>query len=342
MEPPEHAAASMTAKLPSVVNPTVARFMEVFHPYATKRLIEVHEKNLRFVHYTSAAVAHEIIEKKKVWMRQASCMNDYLEIEHGLDCVAAAYRGDHGQRLKAFLDGKFPGISQEIEKKYDEIQPKLRFETYITCLSEHAGEGFEEEDKYGRLSMWRAYGRGTGVALVMDQSALWETTTQLGIFTTPVAYLDDVSFAEQMGILATNLEANADFLASIGRDVVRDSVVNAFATAAVSTKHPGFKEEREWRVVQMATTGFPCPLEKPIKVISGAPQQVLLIDLAGQAPTSMPSLTVPSLLDRLIIGPTAFPIPQHRAFGRALWEAGIADPWGKIVVSHLPLRTWSA
>lgn len=40
--------------------------------------------------------------------------------------------------------------------------------TYITCLSEH----LSNEDNYGRLSMWRAYGHSTGIALIISPNFL--------------------------------------------------------------------------------------------------------------------------------------------------------------------------
>ena len=117
-------------------------------------------------------------------------MNDYLEIEHGLTCLAEAYKGDHGIRLKSFIDKKFPGLSVEIEQNFNAWQHGLRHETFVTCLSEHAGPGLEKEDEHGRLSMWRAYGRRKGVAMVVNQAPIWMTSTALGLFTSPVAYLD--------------------------------------------------------------------------------------------------------------------------------------------------------
>src|SRR6266853_1802850 len=38
---------------------------------------------LRCVHYTSAEAALSIIESKRIWMRNATCMTDYREVKHG-------------------------------------------------------------------------------------------------------------------------------------------------------------------------------------------------------------------------------------------------------------------
>lgn len=313
-------------------------YMRVFHPYATKRAATAYQQNLRFAHYTSSAVGLEVLRNKQVWMRQVSCMTDYMEVDHGLNCIDATLFSERGNRLGKFLNSLYPGLFEEIVAKYRASKQLLRSETFITCLSEHAGKGYEDEDQYGRLSMWRAYGRTTGIALIVNQSMLWNVSAQLGIFTSPVAYLTDVEFAEQADVLASTLEANADFLNAIGREQVRDSLVNSLTTAAVSTKHPGFKEEREWRIVRMPTFPINCPLERPTKVINGVPQEVLLLDLSGAAPLSMPDFQIPSILDRVIIGPTELASSQQRAFARALEAAGVKDSAARVEASGIPLR----
>jgi hypothetical protein len=50
----------------------------------------------------------------------------------------------------------------------------LALRTFVACFSEHGGTNWDasdrdhQEDAFGRLSMWRAYGRGSGVALVLN------------------------------------------------------------------------------------------------------------------------------------------------------------------------------
>ena len=62
----------------------------IFMPYAHRQRNNAYEKNtkagdapelasLRFVHYTSAEAALNIIRTKRIWMRNAVCMADYRE-----------------------------------------------------------------------------------------------------------------------------------------------------------------------------------------------------------------------------------------------------------------------
>ena len=51
----------------------------------------------------------------------------------------------------------------------------IRLNTYITCVSEHQ----DSEDKHGRLSMWRAFGGGTGtrVGIVFEEDSVLDVVT---------------------------------------------------------------------------------------------------------------------------------------------------------------------
>ena len=62
----------------------VALKMEsIFMPYATARREVIRKANGRFVHYTSAENAIKILYTKQIWMRNARCMADYMEVAHG-------------------------------------------------------------------------------------------------------------------------------------------------------------------------------------------------------------------------------------------------------------------
>jgi hypothetical protein len=60
----------------------------IFTPHAVKQMQgffkkQAEQTQARFVHYTSAAAALSIIEKKRLWMRNVTCMADYSEVRHG-------------------------------------------------------------------------------------------------------------------------------------------------------------------------------------------------------------------------------------------------------------------
>src|SRR5579859_6522232 len=64
------------------------RLESIFMPYATRQRDAHHRKQAgRFVHYTSAEAALNIIKSKRLWMRNTVCMADYREVQHGFDIL---------------------------------------------------------------------------------------------------------------------------------------------------------------------------------------------------------------------------------------------------------------
>ena len=205
----------------------------------------VKSKGTRFVHYTHADAAMNILRTKQVWMRKTSCMDDFMEVQHGLECLLAAYGSSQGDRFKSALDGIFPNISGEIEQLFNGWIPHFQIDTYITCVSEHA----DAEDTFGRLSMWRTYKDAPGVALVLNNKAFLSPSNALKAYTSPVSYLTNDAFCSELGKIADSIESDSAFLSKQDRQAIVGYVFNAFKFAVLCSKHPGFHEEREWRVV---------------------------------------------------------------------------------------------
>ena len=314
--------------------PNQLRLLKIFHPHAMEKINAVSGKNTRFVHYTSASAAMKIIETKTFWMRKTSCMNDFMEVDHGLRCLDAAYSGEIRERLQATLNGIFYGIANEIEELFRGWVLDLRTNAYITCFSEH----LDTEDMHGRLSMWRAYSESTGVALVVNKTLLLSESAPLKIATSPVAYLDDTNFRIEFERVVDRIGANTDFLRTFGREAIVRSVFNAFKFAALCTKHPGFIEEKEWRVIYMPTMAKSEHLGKDIEVIRGTPQPVYKIPLKNIPEEGLVGIEIPEILDRIIIGPTEYPAAIQDAFETLLADAGVEDPKSRVCVSGLPLR----
>jgi hypothetical protein len=107
--------------------------------------------------------------------------------------------------------------------------------------------------------------------------------------------------------------------------------------AVLSTKHPGFAEEREWRILYSPTTEPSKHLTKDIQVVGGVPQPIFKIPLRD-IPEAGIAAAIPKLLDRIIIGPTQYPLAQYEAFFELLTEAGVQDPGAKLHISDIPLR----
>ena len=235
--------------VPATLTEEHLRLLQVFHPYAWQKYHRTVEQRTRFVHYTSADTVMRIFQTQEVRMRNATCVNDFMEINHGFDCLQSAYKSNK-EKLQAILDGLFPGFCTKLEERFNEWLPHFRSDTYIACVSEHGSEeSGDEEDEIGRLSMWRAYGGITGVAVVMNGAPFLGSSSALNAYTSPVAYFSEASFGREFSKLLDGFAANAEMLGTLGEEQVLRNIFEAFRCALVCTKHPGFREEREWRVI---------------------------------------------------------------------------------------------
>jgi hypothetical protein len=109
--------------------------------------------------------------------------------------------------------------------------------------------------------------------------------------------------------------------------------------AMLCTKHPGFHEEREWRVFHSPAMEPSDKLIKEVRTIAGIPQTIYKVPLRNFPEEGFTGLAIPEFLDRIIIGPTQYPAALFDAFRAILSEAGIQDPDNRIYLSDIPVRT---
>lgn len=308
---------------------------QVFLADAHERVLAAVGKTQRFVYYTQAATAVQIVRNEQIWMRKASCMNDFMEVQYGLEKLAQAYNSSTGGLLKDYLEANFAGITEEVERLFNGWAPRLIEETYLTCVSEHLGG---REDLLGRLSMWRAYGGSTGVALVLNNTAMVSESDALKAYSSPVEYLDQDAFDARFQAFVARVLAVRDLLQQIGKEQVLNWLVHTFRFWVLCTKHPGFSEEREWRIVHNPTWDPSKRLVRAIEVVGNVPQPVFKIPLQNVPEEGLFGLAIPELLDRVIIGPTEYPNAVRESFIDLLEQAGVPGPEKRVFVSDIPLR----
>ncbi|UCI32542.1 DUF2971 domain-containing protein [Mesorhizobium sp. B4-1-4] len=306
----------------------------IFHPVAVEQYMKVLAAKTRFVHYCSAETAFHIIRSKKMRLRNATVMNDFMEIEHGTRCLRAAWNSANGERFRAVVDGVFEGIAEELTGLLNGWVPLFGKETFISCLSEHG----DDEDDLGRLSMWRAYGGPAGVAVVLNPEPFYSTSTVLGAVSSPVAYLDEGEFSAQFDRVTKGIETHSALLKGQGRQALINSLFAAFRFAVLCTKHPGFREEREWRIIFDPRFSTSHKLERSVELIRGVPQVVHSIPFKDYPEDGFVGAELPKLINRIIIGPTEFPDQLREATIALLQEASVPDAEKKVVCSTIPLR----
>lgn len=316
------------------IPPEALKFTGLLMPHMVQRQSSMRRRNARFVHYTTAEVAASILRNNNVWMRNLVTMNDFAEVEHGKSCLFPAYKSNAGIKLRNFLNEIEENLDKRLEDLFNGWLNNLEYKTFITCFSEHR----DSEDFLGRLSMWRAYGGSNGVALVFKNGPFLSPTDALKAYSSPVAYLDQGRFEEIFSDTVDALLYEAEFIKSLGSQALLDGLFYAFKFAVLCTKHPGFREEREWRIIYSPDFELSSHIKMDIEIVRGVPQQVCKIPLSNIPDEGLEGVDIPSLLDRVIIGPTDNQLPMLHAFRTILADCGIEDPDSKIFVSSIPLR----
>ena len=310
------------------------RIGSIFSPDAAKRRQQM--TNGRLVHYTTAENALKIIQSRNVWMRNTKCMNDYMEVEYGFDRLTRFF-AVHKQIFFASLEPCAAGVAEEAVKLFDDYLDRIRAHTYIACISEH----LSSEDDHGRLSMWRAYGsRAVGVALVVNSAPFMSTSDALRAWSSPVSYMTEEEFHREMTQVIENIRSEQEYLRSITRAQLIGAIYNMLLFHATCSKHPGFAEEREYRVIHTPKISPSALVTASIQTIGGVPQNIYKIPLMN-FPHEGLSLEIPIIVNRVIIGPSDYPIPIYDAFVDELQRAGMTDAASRVVISNIPLRTAS-
>ena len=263
-------------------------------------------------------------------------MNDYNEMRHGLRCLVEAFGTEAGQAFNSALNACYPDLAVELDAKFTAAVPSLLEHTYITCVSEHS----DDEELYGRLSMWRAYGSSTGVAFVFNNGPFVRPSNAHQIWTTPVNYIDQHGVRGQVQKIAEKMFAERALLMQLSREALLDAVFRTLIFAVVSSKHEGFKEEREWRVVHFPTIWPSDPDRLPLDQVSlgGMPQPIFKIPFCDYPEHDFYGATIPDLFNRVIVGPTQFPVAIRIALAQMLGQAGVENALDRVHCSDVTLR----
>ena len=310
--------------------------MGVFNPKAMGRYETLHANRDRLVHYTSAENAMKIISAETIWLRNTNCMSDYAEISLGFGCLQRFF-GDQSklQRFVSAVDTCYPNLGADALSHVNNWLPEIQTNTYICSVSEHD----PKEDVIGRLSMWRAFGQSTQAraAIVMNVPDPF-ATEGLHLTLLPVEYTDYDEVEARLEQTIQDVNANVLFLQSWPRDRLLQVIFTFLSSIAVCSKHIGYREEREWRGIYLPNY-FPSNLIKPsTQTVGGIPQIVYEIPLKEDPANDVVGTGIPALVERIIVGPSMYPLPMWMAFVDALKKAGVPDPDKRVFLSNIPIR----
>jgi len=313
---------------------TTLEALRAIWPDMASRFEDARRTGINFVHYTSAQAAMSMVNGKSVWLRNASCMNDYGEIEFGIDKIINFFGRPVSKDFWETIDSCHASLSEEIKRAYDNWRFDLSGRTYMLCLSEHD----KKRDFLGRLSMWRAYGGRRGIAIVVNSEPLLRESDVVGAYTFPVFYLDNEGILRIFHGIMERTKLAKKYIAATDRDSVHYFTLWLLQTLSFSLKHPAFAEEKEWRIVYRPNQGRSDHLLEKNVLINGLPQIVYELPLENIPEESFFGISPDELIDTVLIGPTDHPQVIHQSLADALAKAGVRNPEERIEATFIPLR----
>ena len=174
--------------------------------------------------------------------------------------------------------------------------------------------------------MWRAFGNSPArVAFVFRLPVFSGAAANLNLLFSPVAYLTDKEVYNIIAEIMHKVQENADFLRTLDHREIVAYLFTMLIAGVTCLKHEGFKEEREWRAVYSPGRASSPLIELSTEVIGGIPQIIHKIPLDATVSADIAALDIAAIFDRLIIGPSSYPVAITEAFTRALTAAGVAN-----------------
>lgn len=199
-------------------------------------------------HYTSIEVLEKIVRTNEIWLSNPLFMNDLEEVRFGLnesqrlvmESKEIAQACGDSARVDVFRDAFI--------HYYSQFASTQALDVYVLCLSEHDPANLD-----GLLSMWRGYGgNGHGAAIVFDSSKINNLPTSSFI-------LAKVHYGSGPDRIAWIKSKIGEFVALFSMASIETSDLPAaafqlfqrFKLFSLFSKHLGFGEEAEWRVVYL-------------------------------------------------------------------------------------------
>jgi hypothetical protein len=251
-------------------------------------------------HYTSIGTLERIAQTGEIWFSNPLYMNDVDELRYGMNLGMHAVRSHTGLR-EACPPAHYNALLDAFEELFTTFDTESAFDVYVFSCSEHD----ETIGDDGLLSMWRGYGGdGNGVAIVFDMAPLLAARSPLLV--RQVQYL---SYEASEAWMQAKLQQFANALQRAGGPVghmqaAAQALFERIKLFALFTKHRGFHEEREWRIVYLREQDrdglFTQQLHYAISKRGIEPRLRFSTDvLAGPGST----LKLEQMVQRIILGP---------------------------------------
>lgn len=288
----------------------------------------------KLMHYTSIENIENILRTDETWFSNPLNMNDHEELRY---VILEAHNKFYGSdNLKALV--QFDNLKKHFEYFFGEFSYRHSLDVYAFCFSEYS-----ESDSDGLLSMWRGYGgNGKGAAIVLDTEKL-ESKEGSPFIVAKVIYLSKV---ERLKWIDNVFNKASELINSRNLNTDEDLYHAAYymferiKIFALFTKHSGFKEEKEWRVVFLKERNTDPELDKMLgyaKTTRGL-EPKFKFKFEGRESISRSEFSISSLTYKIILGPSFSSPMALSTFARMLDLVGKPELKERVSVSDIPFR----
>lgn len=295
--------------------------------------------NLRpiLAHYTSIKTFESIISNDEFWFSNPITMNDFEELVFGMNQGAYQFRSHEALRDACNDDDTHSKLIHFFDTLFNSYDEKYALDTYVLCFSNHEGVGDD-----GSLSMWRGYGQdGNGIAIVIDTGKI-EPLNGSPLIIAPVEY---ATKEQRIAWIDKKLNELAEYLRNDEQD--DDSLqyyayiwIKRLISFSLFTKHTGFSEEREWRIVYRRDVDVVNALEPMLSYHADESglQPRLKLPLREIPESVGYPMELEDLIQKIILGPTTSTVIARKALERMVKQRGKTSLTEKIVYSSIPFR----
>ncbi|MFK3845343.1 DUF2971 domain-containing protein [Stenotrophomonas sp. NPDC078853] len=286
-------------------------------------------------HYTSLATLEQIAGAKELWLSHPYLMNDHQELAWALEEGVRRALGD--AQLTAALGVSAGEFGEILSNLSGADINSYNLDIYLACFSEHV----LDRDGDGVLSMWRAYGGGgSGAALIFDSSKLIADEASPFILA-PVAYYSTEERLAFIDWAVFMMSVTVKNIAPLDRHTLQELAwiyYHRLRVFALFTKHVGFAEENEWRLVYDPKRDdwdeyVDC---RSYVITSRGIEPKLKLPLNSDRSSS--KVKFDEILSAVLLGPAASSALSLHATRRMLKELGCAVLSESVSASGTPLR----
>jgi hypothetical protein len=289
-------------------------------------------------HYTSIEVVESVLTTNELWFSNPLLMNDLEEVQFSVEMALQLVSSSTEIQVACQSMERFANLSGAFRNCYTRLAHDHIYNTYVLCFSEHTAD-----DEDGLLSMWRGYGgEGSGAAIVFD-------TGKLDAISPSPLILGKVSYGTQ-GEREAWIKAIITQFARLlqGANIPDDQLWLAahalFARLkvfALFSKHKGFKEENEWRIAYDPDRDSDKRLASMFSYRTG-PRGIepkLKLPVTQIEGVTGPNLSLESLIDRILLGPSVASPMAVGAFNAMLDKLHKPALKSKVRRSRIPYRS---